>query len=127
MSDQEKMIEVVGLEKVFEDKKRGLIRAVDHIDLDVRGGEVFGLLGTNGAGKTTTLRMLDDAYAHFRDSDCCHDVAEQFNIHVSKLDVRIRHIKEKIGGISNAEHTPEQYRVLIEEIWSELCLIRTTK
>jgi ABC-2 type transport system ATP-binding protein len=33
--------------------------AVDGIDLDVRRGEVFALLGTNGAGKTTTLEVLE--------------------------------------------------------------------
>ncbi len=32
--------------------------ALDHVDLDVREGEVRGLLGPNGAGKTTLLRML---------------------------------------------------------------------
>ncbi|MCL2700710.1 MAG: ATP-binding cassette domain-containing protein [Phycisphaerae bacterium] len=43
---------------------RGLVRrfgdftAVDHVDFQVRRGEVFGLLGPNGAGKTTTFRML---------------------------------------------------------------------
>ncbi len=52
------MIEVQGLTKVFEDRKRGKIVAVDHIDFSVGEGEIFGLLGTNGAGKTTTLRIL---------------------------------------------------------------------
>ena len=33
-------------------------RAVDHVDLEVRRGEVFGFLGPNGAGKTTMLKML---------------------------------------------------------------------
>jgi len=32
--------------------------AVDHIDLRVRAGELYGFLGPNGAGKSTTLRML---------------------------------------------------------------------
>jgi ABC-2 type transport system ATP-binding protein len=32
--------------------------AVDHLDLCIRHGEVYGFLGPNGAGKTTTLRML---------------------------------------------------------------------
>lgn len=32
--------------------------AVDHLDLDVEPGEIFGLLGPNGAGKTTTAGML---------------------------------------------------------------------
>jgi len=33
------------------------VLAVDHIDLNVRSGDVYGFLGPNGAGKTTTLRM----------------------------------------------------------------------
>ena len=32
--------------------------AVDHLDLRVEQGEIFGFLGPNGAGKTTTMRML---------------------------------------------------------------------
>jgi ABC-2 type transport system ATP-binding protein len=39
-------------------KRYGDIVAVDHLDLRVRRGEVYGFLGPNGAGKTTTLRML---------------------------------------------------------------------
>jgi ABC-2 type transport system ATP-binding protein len=44
-------------------KARGLVKrydeilAVDHIDLNVNVGDVYGFLGPNGAGKTTTLRM----------------------------------------------------------------------
>ena len=33
--------------------------AVDHLDLSIPAGEVFGLLGPNGAGKTTTIRVLN--------------------------------------------------------------------
>jgi ABC-2 type transport system ATP-binding protein len=39
-------------------KKFGDILAVDHINLQIQKGEIFGLLGPNGAGKTTTIRML---------------------------------------------------------------------
>lgn len=39
-------------------KRYGEILAVDHINFDVRKGEIFGFLGPNGAGKTTTIRML---------------------------------------------------------------------
>jgi ABC-2 type transport system ATP-binding protein len=38
-------------------KRYGHILAVDHVDLDVERGDVYGFLGPNGAGKTTTLRM----------------------------------------------------------------------
>jgi ABC-2 type transport system ATP-binding protein len=46
-------IEVTELTKRF-----GEIIAVDHINFQVKKGEIFGLLGPNGAGKTTTIRML---------------------------------------------------------------------
>jgi ABC-2 type transport system ATP-binding protein len=39
-------------------KQYGHLLAVDHVDLEVFEGEIFGLLGPNGAGKTTTVRML---------------------------------------------------------------------
>jgi sodium transport system ATP-binding protein len=52
------MIETRGLTKIFRDKKRGTIRAVDKVSLVCRPGQIYGLLGANGAGKTTTLRML---------------------------------------------------------------------
>jgi ABC-2 type transport system ATP-binding protein len=39
-------------------KRYGRIVAVDHVDLTVERGDVFGYLGPNGAGKTTSLRML---------------------------------------------------------------------
>ena len=39
-------------------KRYGDLIAVDHVDLSVERGDVFGYLGPNGAGKTTSLRML---------------------------------------------------------------------
>lgn len=36
----------------------GAVRAVDGVDLDVSGGELFGLIGHNGAGKSTLFRMM---------------------------------------------------------------------
>src|SRR5271165_5884747 len=52
------MIETRGLTKVFKDKKRGQIRAVDNVSFTCNPGQIYGLLGANGAGKTTTLRLL---------------------------------------------------------------------
>lgn len=39
-------------------REYGDLRAVDKLDLKVRQGELFSLLGVNGAGKTTTIKML---------------------------------------------------------------------
>jgi sodium transport system ATP-binding protein len=52
------MIIARNLTKVFRDKKRGEIRAVDDVSFTCRPGQIYGLLGANGAGKTTTLRLL---------------------------------------------------------------------
>ncbi|MFI6642371.1 ABC transporter ATP-binding protein [Streptomyces sp. NPDC050504] len=48
------VIETRGLTKQY----RGGQLAVDHLDLTVPAGSVFGFLGPNGSGKTTTIRML---------------------------------------------------------------------
>ena len=37
----------------------GSFRAVDHVNFQVKQGEIFGLLGANGAGKTTVIKMLN--------------------------------------------------------------------
>src|SRR6266516_2733615 len=52
------MIEAINLTKIFHDRKRGDIRAVDGINFRCQPGQIYGLLGANGAGKTTTLRLL---------------------------------------------------------------------
>lgn len=39
-------------------KNFGSRKVVDHVDLQVKKGEIYGFLGPNGAGKTTTIRML---------------------------------------------------------------------
>src|ERR1700746_3222765 len=73
------MIETHGLTKLFKDKKRGEIRAVDGVSFTCAPGQIYGLLGANGAGKTTTLRMLATI---LEPSDgtavvCGHDVVEE--------------------------------------------------
>lgn len=59
MKDETLIIEARELTKVFRDFwGRAKVRAVNGINLEVRRGEIFGLLGPNGSGKSTTLKML---------------------------------------------------------------------
>jgi ABC-2 type transport system ATP-binding protein len=55
MDPADVVVETQGLVKTF---KRGKIRAVDGLNIEVRKGEIYGLVGPDGAGKSTTLRLL---------------------------------------------------------------------
>ncbi|MBN2737137.1 MAG: ABC transporter ATP-binding protein [Spirochaetales bacterium] len=47
------MIRISGVNKKYQD-----IKALDHVDLEIGKGELFGLLGPNGAGKTSLIKIL---------------------------------------------------------------------
>lgn len=49
----EAAVRTIGLTRLF-----GSLAAVDHVDLVIPYGEIFGLLGANGAGKSTLIKML---------------------------------------------------------------------
>lgn len=59
MSSSEAVIEIRNLSKIYRDFwGRPKVKALNALSLDVRKGEVFGLLGPNGSGKTTTMKLL---------------------------------------------------------------------
>ena len=47
------LVQATGLKKSF-----GATHAVDGVDLNIKSGEIYGLVGSDGAGKTTTIRLL---------------------------------------------------------------------
>jgi ABC-2 type transport system ATP-binding protein len=69
------IIEVKDLTKVFN---KSLV-AVDHINFNVKEGEIFGFLGPNGAGKTTTINMLITVLkpTEGKASVCGYDIVKQ--------------------------------------------------
>jgi len=58
MQTTDSAISVSDLVKVYHPRSGPPVRALDGLTLEVRRGEIFGLLGKNGAGKTTLLRIL---------------------------------------------------------------------
>ncbi|SET34928.1 D-methionine transport system ATP-binding protein [Oceanobacillus limi] len=52
------MISIKGLRKVFQAKEDN-ITAVDRLNLDIKDGEIFGVIGYSGAGKSTFVRLLN--------------------------------------------------------------------
>ena len=52
------MVRFEGVTKRYGDKT-----ALDQLDLDIRDGEIFGLIGHNGAGKSTTIKCLTSVIA----------------------------------------------------------------
>ena len=84
MNNDQCVIETRGLTRRFKKK----VIAVDGLDLSVRRGEIFGLLGPDGAGKTTTIRML-----------CAIMDPSEGNAHVAGFDTvkQSEEIKKRIG------------------------------
>ena len=55
----ETVIETRALSKTYRDFwGRPKVRALKALDLEIKQGEIFGLLGPNGSGKTTTIKLL---------------------------------------------------------------------
>jgi ABC-2 type transport system ATP-binding protein len=95
------MIETKGLTRSF-----GKLVAVDHLDLEVADGEVFGFLGPNGAGKTTTIRMLTALIA---------PTSGQATVAGERLGERNQSIRQRVGVLTE---TPGLYRRL--SAWDNL-------
>lgn len=57
-SESETIVEVEELEKIFQLKLGGSVRAVDNISFKIRRGETLGLVGESGSGKSTTGRLI---------------------------------------------------------------------
>ncbi|HJV32008.1 MAG TPA: methionine ABC transporter ATP-binding protein [Bacillales bacterium] len=52
------MISIQNVRKIFP-SKQGELKAVDNVNLEVKEGEIFGVIGYSGAGKSTLIRMLN--------------------------------------------------------------------
>jgi ABC-2 type transport system ATP-binding protein len=104
LSQQHQQYSIIcnGLTKIY-----GSQIAVDHINLKIRHGSIFGLLGPNGAGKTTIIKMLtgltkpSDGEAYI----CRYDIIKD-----------VINVKENIGWISS-EVILDDSLTIMENIW----------
>lgn len=100
-------------------KRFGSLVAVDHVDLSVKAGEIFGFLGPNGAGKTTTVRILCGLMAPTSGKAVVvgHDVARE----PEEVKQRIGYMPQSYGLYDdltveeNLDFFGSVYRVLSEE------------
>jgi ABC-2 type transport system ATP-binding protein len=83
-------IKAVNLTKYY-----GRLLAVDHINFEVKKGEIFGFLGPNGAGKTTTVRMLTGI------SKPTEGTAEVMGYDIQRQSVEAKELMGIVPDISN--------------------------
>jgi len=72
------------------------VRALDHVDFEVRAGEIMGLVGENGAGKSTLVKVLSGAYQQNAGSIILNGDEVHINIPADALDLGIRVIYQEI-------------------------------
>lgn len=87
----------------------GALTALDALDLEIRAGEVFGLLGSNGAGKTTALRILCGLLA----PTAGHVTIEDRDVHADPLAARRQFSFVPDGAPLYANLSPRQHLALV--------------
>jgi ABC-2 type transport system ATP-binding protein len=102
------------------EKKFGDFTAVNHINFEVKEGEIFGFLGPNGAGKSTTIRMLCGIYTPTSGSGSVGGfdiVKEQYRIkeHIGYMSQKFSlyddlTVEENIDFYSRIYNIPEAQR-----------------
>jgi ABC-2 type transport system ATP-binding protein len=106
-------IDVRNLRREFKSKARGEKKnrihvALDHVDLEVYQGELFGLLGPNGAGKTTLIKIL-----------CTLLLPTSGEAKVDGVNV-VSHphrVRERINMVSGGEHSGYGILTVREHLW----------
>jgi len=102
---------------LFNRKEPKMVTAIDHLNLEIRRGELFGLLGPNGAGKTTLVKVLctllppDEGNAFVNGFDV---VREQMNVKRSigaLFSVGERGAFWRLNGYKNLEFFSAIYNV----------------
>ncbi len=94
--------------KKNEKENGGPVTALDHVNLTIKEGELFGLLGPNGAGKTTLIKVL-----------CTLLLPTSGSAYVAGFDVskEVNQIRRKINMVSGGETSGYGLLTTRENIW----------
>jgi ABC-2 type transport system ATP-binding protein len=119
----EYLVQATGLKKSF-----GTTHAVDDVSLQIKAGEIYGLVGSDGAGKTTTMRLLVGALLQDAGevSVCGYDIlkqSEQARAQIGYLSQRFSMYEDltvlenirffaEIRGLSQIEWLPRSMEIL---------------
>ena len=82
------ILSVKNLKKVYSNKETGKTHALNNLNLDVKAGEIFGLLGPNGASKTTFINILAGTVIK---------TEGQVNVYGFDLDKQPRQVRASVG------------------------------
>jgi ABC-2 type transport system ATP-binding protein len=117
------LVQANGLKKYF-----GTVQAVNGVNLNIRAGEIYGLVGSDGAGKTTTMRMLVGALLPTAGeiNVCGYDVLKQvenarsnigylsqrFSLYEDLTVLENIRFFAEIRGLSSSEWLPRSLEIL---------------
>lgn len=99
---------------------RGVVRAVDNVSLEIREGEIFGLVGTSGAGKTTLSKILNGIIPPTAGGIWCKVGDEWVDMTVPGSDHKGR--ATKYMGMLHQEYALYPYRSVIDNLTESIGL-----
>ena len=108
------------LSKRYISIDRGVVRAVDDVNLEVYEGEIFGLVGTSGAGKTTLSKMLNGIILPTSGGIWCRVGDDWVDMTVLGSDQKGR--ATKYMGMLHQEYTLYPYRSVIDNLTESIGL-----
>ena len=102
------MIELINVTKLYNDTT-----VVDHLNLEIKTGEIVGIIGHNGAGKSTTMKMI---------AGLVEPTAGEIRVMGQNMGKNNTKVKQKIGYLSEDSPlyetmTAQQYLLFFSELY----------